>query len=285
MQRLKKVVKERILQTIELLPYGRDIVLYLTRKRRGISYRGAFATWEETVQAASKSQLSDYDIINASKASAPEREKQRLDTWFHDSDYPLLYWLSRTISERCTVLDLGGSLGHFFYSIQNKLDLPENLQYVIAELPAAVAYGTEIAQERKESRLSFLDSRMLSSVRNLDVFLSAGALQYMPKHLPEIIDEFSVRPAHVLIHNLPVHAEREFFTIQNLGLCEVPYRIYSESLLCNEMKSRGYELTAKWLKDRTIEIPFHRQLVIQGYAGYYFHKNDEGRTVSGSADI
>jgi len=93
-------------------------------------------------------------------------------------------------------------------------------------------------------------------VHDVDVFMTAGTLQYMPKRLPGIIDEFNEEPRHVLIHNLPVHAEKEFSTIQNLGLCEVPYRIYSVALLCEEMKSRGYELIERWVNDRKIEIPF-----------------------------
>jgi len=270
MKKLRGIIKSRVSRAIELLPYGRDVVLHVTRNRRGISYRGVFNSWEEAAQAASKGKSFDYDAINANKASNPEREKQRLETWFHDTDYPLLYWLSRIIDEECTVLDLGGSLGHFFYSIQNKLDLPKTLKYVIAELPSAVAYGTEISRERKENRLSFVDSRKLSSVHDVDVFMTAGTLQYMPKQLPELIDEFNEEPRHVLIHNLPVHAEKEFSTIQNLGLCEVPYRIYSVALLCEEMKSRGYELIERWVNDRKIEIPFNRSLAVLGYGGFYF---------------
>lgn len=270
MRTMVRGLKSRISRAIELLPYGRDIVLYLTRSRHGISYRGVFHTWAGASRAASNKRSADYDVINANKANNPEREKQKLNTWFHDADYPLLYWLSRIIGPECTVLDLGGSIGHFFYSIQNKVELPKTLRYVIAELPSAVSLGTEVSRERGEGRLSFVDSSQLFSVPHLDVFLSAGALQYIPRRFPEILEELNTKPRHILLHNLPVHADREFFTIQNLGLCEVPYRIYSESALREEMKSRGYELVARWVKDRTIEIPFHRDLAILGYAGFYF---------------
>ncbi len=268
-----KALKSRTSRAVELLPYGRDITLHLTRNRRGISYSGVFNTWEEASRAASERKSSEYDVINANKAKNSESEKQSLDTWFHEGDYPLLYWLSRIIDERCTVLDLGGSIGHFFYSIQSKLELPKTLKYIIAELPAAVTYGAEIARERKEDRLSFVDSGDLSPVPELDVFLSAGALQYIPRRFPQILEELRTLPKHVLLHNLPVHAGREFFTIQNLGLCEVSYRIYSEGVLCKEMEALGYTLIAKWIKDRTIEIPFHRDLVISGYAGFYFRRD------------
>lgn len=266
-------IKGRMSRAVELLPYGRDFVLHATRNRRGISYAGVFNTWEDASQAAAKRKSTEYDVINANKAKNSESEKQTLDTWFHDGDYPLLYWLSKIVDERCTVLDLGGSIGHFFYSIQSKLNLPETMKYVIAELPAAVTYGAEIARERKEGRLSFVDSGDLSPLPNFDVLLSAGALQYIPRPFSRILSELSAQPEHILLHNLPVHAEREFFTIQNLGLCEVPYRIHSERALCGEMESRGYTLMAKWVKDRTIEIPFHRDLVISGYAGFYFRRD------------
>jgi putative methyltransferase (TIGR04325 family) len=274
MHGLKSFVKSRIPRAIELLPYGRDIVLHLTRNRRGISYRGVFDSWGQATQEASKGKSAEYDVINANKADNPEREKQRLDIWFRETDYPLLYWLSRTIDEKCTVLDLGGSLGHFFYSIQHKLDLPKTLKYVIAELPSAVAYGAELARERKEERLSFIDSSTLASVLNFDIFMTAGTLQYMPKELPQIIDEFDGKPRHVLLHNLPIHAEKGFYTVQNLGLCEVPYRIYSFASLCEEMKSRGYELVDQWVNDRKIEIPFHRSAAILGYGGFYFRNSN-----------
>ena len=89
--------------------------------------------------------------------------------------------------------------------------------------------------------------------------MTAGTLQYMEESLFEILQACKQRPEHVLVHNLPVHREKQFFTLQNLDICEVPYRIYSKPDILQTMEDLGYNLNAQWANSRYAEIPFHRK--------------------------
>ena len=267
---MNRLVKNKIFHLVELIPFGHDLFLVLTKRRRGINYRGVFDSFALAKKAASCKKTHSYDVINSNKASNDVVEKQHLDTWFNDDDYPLLFWLSKLIYENKIVLELGGSLGHFFYSIQKLTSLPDDLCWTIAELPAAVNFGRTIASEREERRIFFINSDEVASVSPADIFMTAGTLQYMSKSLFEIIQDFEIRPKHVLIHNLPLHKEKSFYTLQNLGLCEVPYRIYSQNEILSEMDKLGYTLIADWKKNRSVDIPFYSSLSIEGYCGFYF---------------
>lgn len=265
-----RLLKQRVLKAIELLPWGRDIWLALAGERVGICYRGKYPCMSAARAAISVKKNAMYDVINKNKANNAEQEKRALDTWFHDYDYPLLFWFSRVIAPGSAILELGGSVGHFFYTLQHYIELPQDIRWQIAELPEAVSLGSTLAQERGENRLRFLDSANINSANFADIFLTAGTLQYMERSLPEILAALPTLPTHVLSHHLPMHSHEEYVTLQNLGVCELPYRVYSRSKLEAAMQSLGYTLKASWKNNREIEIPFHRDLKIEGYCGHYF---------------
>lgn len=248
-------------------------MLWLLSARQSISYRGCFATRQEAAAAIRPEAVSQYDIVNKKKAENVQQEEQKLDSYFKDADYPLFFWLSRCLAEECRVLELGGSLGHCYYTSQRFQMLPPQVRWVVAELPEAVALGKQLAEKRKQKALSFItsDSQSLAGTGPADIFVSAGTLQYMEQELWQILDGLAGLPQQVLVHHLPVHRDRDFWTLQKLELCEVPYHVYSRRALLREMESRGYQLIKEWHYPRYIEIPFHRSATaIQGYQGYYF---------------
>jgi putative methyltransferase (TIGR04325 family) len=197
---------------------------------------------------------------------------QGLDRWFHDIDYPLLFWLSKLVVPGNQILELGGSIGHFFYTSERFHRYPNDISWTIAELPEAVRLGSKIAQQRNEQRLHFIDSSHIDAAPACQIFLTAGTLQYMTSTLPELLQRLPALPAHVLVHNLPCHKNEAFWTLQNLGVCELPYYIYNLQALKAEMASLGYQLTAEWKNPRYIEIPFQRHMAVEGYLGFYFQR-------------
>ncbi|MDX1694791.1 MAG: methyltransferase, TIGR04325 family [Ketobacteraceae bacterium] len=271
MRSLATAIKVRIRLVIEILPFGRDIFLWLSRARKPLSYRGVFATRSEALTHIPARASSRYDEINKKKARNAQEENAKLDVYFRDYDYPAFFWLTRCLNDNAQVLELGGSLGHYFYSCDRFDMLPESVRWTVAELPEAVKLGSAIARERQESRLSFLDSEELANSPPADVFLTAGTLQYMESPIWGLLDSLNGKPRHLIVHNLPAHRNRSFWTLQNLSVCEVPYRIYSHEQLLQELVKRGYELVKEWGHARDIEIPFHRQQsAIEGYLGFYF---------------
>lgn len=245
----------------------------LMRKRLGISYRGMFNSFEQAQAAIPGTANKEYDVINTNKAENEDQELKGLDTWFHDIDYPLLFWLSELVTDKIHLLELGGSVGHFFYTSERYHKYPDDIVWTIAELPEAVKLGARIAQQRNEQRLRFIDSAQIHDTAASQIFVSAGTLQYMNTSLPEILKKLPALPEHVLLHNLPCHKSEAFWTLQDLEACEVPYYIYSAQTLKAEMNRLGYNLRAEWKNPRIIEIPFHRELAIEGYLGFYFHLN------------
>ncbi len=272
MNTIKQKIKFKLLKFIEIFPFGRDIYLHLSAARLGISYRGVYSSYPEALLDIPSSTVMEYDVINENKLDNKEHEKTTLDNWFHDIDYPLLFWLSRIVGGEGVVLELGGSVGHFFFTSDAYINYPDDLRWTIAELPQAVELGRQLVEEREESRLKFIDSANLCDSEPADIFMTAGTLQYMKMHVVDIIGSLAKAPKHVLIHNLPVHDDTSIWTLQNLGVCELPYRIYSSEDLKSRMLGMGYEQVATWTSPRGIEIPFNREFKILGYLGFYFRR-------------
>lgn len=262
--------KRKILAGFELLPFGRDMYLQLARNRLGISYRGIFDSYDDAKKTIPADTAGFYDIINKNKATNIETEKQGLDTRFQDMDYPVLYWLTKLMQKNSTVLELGGNIGHFFYTFEIFGPYPRDLQWIIAELREAVLLGRTLAEDRGETRLRFIESDEIAKAGHSDIFLTAGTLQYMEASLVQVLHKLQTLPQHVIVHNLPSHRDRSYWTLQNLEVCEVPYRIYSSEELVREMEKLGYGLEANWKYDRRVDIPYHLELQVEGYLGYYF---------------
>jgi putative methyltransferase (TIGR04325 family) len=265
------VLKTRLRLLIELLPFGRDLFLWLVRSRQSISYRGYFDSKEQAQLAINDRKNSQYDVINRNKAANIDREEAKLDSYFKDTDYPAFFWLTQCLEENTHVLELGGSLGHYYYACQRFHMLLGSMSWTIAELPEAVALGESIASKRGENSLGFIDSRQIGMVRPANLFLTAGTLQYMEKSLCDILRGLRQKPEHVVVHHLPVHKKKAYWTLQALSLCEVPYRVYGYQQLVSEMEQLNYVLVKEWRYPRYIEIPFkRRKTAIEGYLGFYF---------------
>ncbi len=252
-------------------------MLWLSRSRQSISYRGTFASRQEAEAAINPHETSQYDVVNKKKSENIQQEEQKLDTYFKDADYPLFFWLSQTLTPGCNVLELGGSLGHCYYTCERFQILPPQVNWVVAELPEAVSLGRQLAEKRQQTALSFItsDSNSMAATGPADVFVTAGTLQYLEQELWLILDGLTDKPRHVLVHHLPVHNETDYWTLQKLALCEVPYHVYSRRSLLEEMNQRGYALDTEWHYPRYIEIPFHRRATaIRGYQGYCFTLQD-----------
>nr|WP_238942414.1 methyltransferase, TIGR04325 family [Marinobacter sediminum] len=245
----------------------------MARKRLGITYRGIFDSFDQAQASAARQLPNQYDVINENKGDHLEQELPAIDKRMLDIDYPLLFWLSQLMKPSQTIWELGGSLGQSFYSFEHYFRYPDDLKWVIEELPAAVKGGEKIAAQRGEQRLAFVESDPASQPSEADIFLTAGTLQYMEPNVTDMLDNFSGLPTHVLIHNLPAHPSESFWTLQYLEVCEVPYKIHSISALIAAMKEKGYELIDQWKNPRQIDIPYHPDKKVEGYCGFYFRNS------------
>jgi len=268
---IKKALKNKIKLLIQSLPYGRDLFLIAFRSRLNISYRGVYLNYRQASKSIPNTKQ-DYDNANRKKREHKEEEKKAINGRFRNHDYPLLFWLSRLLTDSTSVLELGGSLGHLYYTSKNLIDFPEKMQWQIAELPEAVSFGTELANEQNEKQLTFIDSNQIEDTTPANVFITSGAIQYMTKSLVKILSSLPTMPEHVIIHDLPVHSKQSFWTTQRLEYCEVPYHVYFLDKFIEDLDNLGFELIAQWNWLRPMEIPFHKELSLDHLQGFYFKK-------------
>ncbi len=267
---MARSLKTLFRQLIELLPFGRDIFLVIRKNRVSISYRGKFDNYQ--MAAAASHKTAEYDIINKTKDENIDEEAKKLEADIHDYEYPLMFWLNNLLADNKSLLELGGSIGHLYYKSKQYALHPEGISWTIAELPAAVTLGTKIASSKGITNLTFFNSDEFATAKSADIFVTAGTIQYMQPTLWELLSSLEHMPNHVLINYLPAHRTLSYWTLQNLRLCEVPYRVYSARELEEKMTSLGFNLVDSWESPRRLDIPFHEDLTIESYKGYYFRQ-------------
>ena len=138
---------------LESLPIVGDLILerYFF-SRRLTACKGVYETFE-AAQAAIPSDIhTDYDRFNESSSGDADSERTNQIKY---EDYPVLFWLEKLIRPGIRVADLGGSTGGTFYAFNDVLDLPDDIAWLVAELPGAVELGTRVAEARGENRLDF----------------------------------------------------------------------------------------------------------------------------------
>ncbi|MEM9172562.1 MAG: methyltransferase, TIGR04325 family [Pseudomonadota bacterium] len=260
----------RLKQLVELAPWGRDLAMLWRNRHRGSrSFAGVFPTFDAAQTAASVDGRGAYDNQNQSKTL--EDELAGIDQWFDQSDYALLHWVTQWVGAGDRVVDLGGSVGHTFYTFDRLQGLPTELTWQIQELPAAVALGQQIARHKRESRLRFSTDWPDQEAGKTDVLLSAGTLQYMPINIDELLRR--VRPERVLLHHLPSTSGAPFWTVQLLNKSSVPYQIFSWPQVQAALSDAGYEIIDEWWQARRVDIPFKRKAFADAYRGLAARRN------------
>lgn len=238
--------------------------------RRGNLYFGVYGSYElaleQAQRLASHALPATYDVQAAASKYLDYMQSPRA------CDYPAMYWLKHIVElGGRRVFDLGGHLGLAYYSFRHYIDYPPDLTWHVHDLPQVMSAGRTLAQEHGvDNVLAFIDHPQAAS--GCDVMISTGAIQYLPYRLPSLIDELPHPPRHVLLNLIPLHPERSFFTLQNLGIAVCPYRIESTLGLISDMAARGYRVRDSWMLDRGMRIPFEWDHDVENYYGYYFER-------------
>lgn len=187
-------------------------------------------------------------------------------------DYPVLFWLKDLIKDNSQVLDFGGKLGEHFYAYQNYISFPENLKWIVLELPKIIEAGEKLRNLRNEPRLAFIDEN--HSPKNFDVMLASGVIQYVDKKFLESLFENNYE--HIIINRLPLNKSNEFITIQNVGGAFAFHYIYNKDEFIKFIEAKGFKLIDEWEEtfDSIIINPKVERKLISclRYYGFYFKK-------------
>jgi len=131
--------------------------------------------------------------------------------------------------------------------------------------------GEKIAKEMDSQGLSFTND--FREADGADILLTLGTLQYIEPSLAELLGQLGKKPIHLLISMVPFYDGESFITLQNVGYAFSPYKIQNRSEFIDSLTSLGYELIDSWEWDRTCSIPFHPELCVRAYHGFYFQIN------------
>jgi putative methyltransferase (TIGR04325 family) len=144
----------------------------------------------------------------------------------------------------------------------------------VVEVPTMAAIGRNLATTSAATALSFtedLAQAVMSS--NSDIWLSAGALQYMSDARPrQLLERCAARPRHILLNKLPLHHGDDFVTTQNIGSGSfAPVRVFNRRRYIQEFEALGYTLWDKWLvPELSLYLPGHDERSIPSFSGLYF---------------
>ena len=263
----QRALKQRIHALLMLLPWGADIYRrYFDYKRNLPSFRGVYPSREAADATIADSANASYEFFSSTRNFDDEFAK--FDKVFDKSDYPVVFWLSQLTKVHAEVLELGGNVGWAHYSYQKFFEYPVDLRWTIVETPSVIENGTRIARALENRQLDFIEN--IGADAQAPIFLSSGTLQYLADSLPEIISRMTKLPEHVIINRTPMVDGPEFWTVQNLGPSELPYKVQNRKQLIESMAKLAYEVRDSWNNDRKIEVPFRSKHVVDGFDGVYF---------------
>ncbi len=236
----------------------------------GNAYYGVFDSYAQAKAVVPESLPATYDLAAAGKMYA-----ERIDS-IRVSDYPMVYWLSRLLQAgQRRIFDLGGHIGISYYGFRRHLEYPDDLKWLVHDVPAVVTAGRQRASELDpEQRLSFTESRQAADGH--DVLISSGALQYLDYTLSELLEELPDPPRHILVNLTPMHPHRGFFTLQNIGVAICPYRVMATGEFIASIEKLGYSVVDRWeSQERGLRVPFSDDLAIDRYTGIYFRRTGD----------
>lgn len=257
-----------MLETIKELPVVIDLRKSLFEKKfsthQNVNYfRGVFRSFEEAQKSSPQTKPIGYNNTAAAKLY-----KERLNR-VHSTDYPVLFWMNKYLSEIKTVFDFGGHVGIHFYSYSRVLDFSGIEQWTVCDVESVVTEGRKLASFSNQPKLNFVHN--ISQGENYDLFLASGSLQYLEWELHDQLNKMQFKPRFVVINMLPLHPVYSTITLQSIGTSFCPYYIRKEQDFIKGMQSAGYELMDAWRnEEKKCNIAFEKARSLDYYKGAVF---------------
>lgn len=247
------------------VPFFRTLYTRRMMARRDHSglHSGIYSSYAEAMAAVPASRIGGWD--NQDSASI----------WLHDirpmrpSSYPVFFWLGQLLKENMALVDAGGSIGLTYYAYHRYTKLPPGATWTVVEVPHIAAQGEKIRVRENATNLAFCDD--LARPEKCDVLLSAGALQFMEKSIPGLLESMRCKPKYILLNKLPLTSRAECWTLQNYGPAVTPNRLFNEQALISYFTGYGYRMRDRWgVPDLKLVIPFYPDWFISEFTGFLF---------------
>lgn len=262
---LRRLAK-RVLRTV------RDVYRYFAfrhSQRRGV-YED-FPQAEAALPPGTKTGYNHEDLARDYQATF----KLALDS----SEYPGLFHLDRVLQEHSTVLDMGGNIGVHYLRYRPYLKL-ETVKWIVCDVPEITKVGRKTCAGIPN--VDFVNDVAEFGEGRVDVFHASDCLQYIVHWdllLRKLIDK-GMRPANIVIDQVPVYDGRQFVTVQNGGLVYYPQYVFNRDEFLGTITNLGYELVDAWsINGTACIIPFHPEKDVHAFSGFCFSDSSGSRVV------
>jgi len=234
---------------------------------RLLGYRRSFSSFDEAKSCSAK-------FINAGHEHEDDiRMHLSSSRAARESDYPVFFYLSQSEKPLRSVFDFGGNIGNLFYCYQNYLNLPQDISWKVYDLPELRQAGQNIAAERGESRLRYVDG--LDQLDPADLLLASGSLHYFESSLPQLLAQAKRLPSRVIVNRTPFSNAEDLITIQDNGSFLVPCKLHNKQKFVDGMATLGYKLRGSWpVAERALYVPLHPDCSSATYFGFYFELDE-----------
>lgn len=241
----------------------RDYDIHFSKASWANLFRGVYNNFQQAADSAPATKPMGYDHPEPANMYI-QRTRQ-----VYSSDYPVLFWLSSILKTNCKVFDLGGHIGVSYYAYQQYLDYPEDMQWLVCDVPEVTRAGKIHAEKKHDTRLTFTND--YEAADGYDVLLASGSLQYIETPLTDLLQPLQKKPHHIIINLLPAYDGESFVTLQNIGTVFCPYQILNRTELIESLQAIGYECIDMWRnEEKECVIPFHPEHSLDAYHGFYF---------------
>ena len=226
---------------------------------------GVFRSFEEALAAAPQNRPLGYD--HPAAAGMYRRFMERPQP----NDYAVGFWLHRNLKPGSVVFDFGGHVGVKYYALQHVMPMPDGLRWIVYDVPAVLAAGRQLAEERGAGRLEFTES--LERASGADVFLALGSLQYVETPLPALLSRLDVLPSTVTVSSTPMSDHPRYVTLQNIGTAVCPYLVENRRELQEGLERIGYRLVHAWTNpDKRCSVLDRPDRSVAGYTSLHFSR-------------
>jgi putative methyltransferase (TIGR04325 family) len=192
--------------------------------------------------------------------------------WEQPSVYASMYWLSTVLKPGATLVEFGGHFGGAYRTYIRRQPLPDGAEWIVVELPAVVKMAAEKVALAQPSPLSFRTE--FRSLPKVDVFFSAGSIQYLDLNASGIAAMITERrPHHVILNNFALTERPGFWSLQHLGGAMAPNQIFNEEEFFSAFADAGYGLCDRWdVAELNCQIPFEPSRHVKSFAGVCFER-------------
>lgn len=229
-------------------------------------FHGIFDTFEEAKASAPSTKPIGYDNHDAASLY------RKMTSAIYPRDYPMMFWLERRLQGGARrIFDLGGHIGITYYAFRNYLNYPQDLRWIVHDVPAVLEDGRRWAADHDSSRQLEFAQNLSEGAVNCDVLYANGSLQYIKDDLSRLLNGVDPLPRSLLINQLPVHDTLSYWTLQSIGIAFCPYRIFRQSDFVSSLTELGYTLRDQWqCPEKSCDIAFEHRHSLDHYRGYYF---------------